>query len=253
MFGIYYDELLLKLKQSGYGCHIGDMFAGAFGYADDASILTPTKYGLNKMLCICNEFSKEFNIMFNPSKSSLIVHTPNGPLSTSAIFNGELIQSEKNAIHLGNIVGYIREEEKMSKCVGEFYGKVNLLLSQFGSVNENIRYSLFKTYCMPLYGCQLWNMSSRSINLLFTAWRKCVRRIWQVHPMTHCNLLHLICNDLPVEQQIHKRFLKFLFSILESKNKIIYLCGQLALCGSQSKLGNNINYLCDIYNISKYI
>jgi hypothetical protein len=190
--------------------------------------------------------------MFNPSKSSLIVHTPNGPLSTSVIFNGELIQSEKNAIHLGNIVGYIREEERMSKCVGEFYGKVNLLLSQFGSVNENIRYSLFKTYCMPLYGCQLWDMSSRSMNLLFTAWRKCVRRIWKVHPMTHCNLLHLICNDLPVEQQIHKRFLKFLFSILESKNKIIYLCGQLALCGSQSKLGNSINHLCDIYNIAKY-
>jgi hypothetical protein len=55
LFGIYYDELLCKLKDSGCGCKIGNVFAGAFAYADDASLLCPSKQGLNKMLDITNE------------------------------------------------------------------------------------------------------------------------------------------------------------------------------------------------------
>ena len=34
-FAIYIDELLTLLKCSGYGCMIGHIYCGAFGYADD--------------------------------------------------------------------------------------------------------------------------------------------------------------------------------------------------------------------------
>ena len=42
LFGIYIDELLKRLSQSGYGCKIGHLYYGAFGYADDVSLVAPT-------------------------------------------------------------------------------------------------------------------------------------------------------------------------------------------------------------------
>ena len=35
LFTVYFDELLLELKDSGYGCWIGNTFCGALAYADD--------------------------------------------------------------------------------------------------------------------------------------------------------------------------------------------------------------------------
>ena len=33
-------------------------------------------------------------------------------------------------------------------------------------------YSLFKSYCMPLYGSLLWDLGSPAVNIFYVAWRK---------------------------------------------------------------------------------
>ena len=48
-FPVYIDELLCKLKQSGCGRTIAHIYYGAFGYADDISLASPTIYGLKQM------------------------------------------------------------------------------------------------------------------------------------------------------------------------------------------------------------
>ena len=44
---MYIDVLLCRLKRSGYGCYIGNMFCGALGYADDVIIMAPTVTATN--------------------------------------------------------------------------------------------------------------------------------------------------------------------------------------------------------------
>ena len=39
LFAMYIDELFIRRQKSGYGCYIGCLFAGCFGYADDAYVL----------------------------------------------------------------------------------------------------------------------------------------------------------------------------------------------------------------------
>ena len=51
-FSIYIDELLIKLKKSGFGCTIGSYYFGALGYADDVVLLCPTREGLRNMIRI---------------------------------------------------------------------------------------------------------------------------------------------------------------------------------------------------------
>ena len=57
LFCIYVDNLFSELSMLGLGCHVGSEYAGAFGYADDVALLSPTMYGLKNMILICIVFS----------------------------------------------------------------------------------------------------------------------------------------------------------------------------------------------------
>ena len=68
LFSIHIDNLFLNLKQSGLGCHVGLSYAGAFGYADDIALVPPSIYGLKKMISICESYTQDYHITFNPTK-----------------------------------------------------------------------------------------------------------------------------------------------------------------------------------------
>ena len=77
LFGIYIDELLCKLQNSGFGCRIGHRYAGAFGFADDLILICPTEPGIRNMLKICESYAAEHDLMFNGAKSKLLISNPN--------------------------------------------------------------------------------------------------------------------------------------------------------------------------------
>ena len=69
LFTVYIDNLTKILKQKNVGCKIGNKFLGVFGYADDLTLLCPTLSGLREMLNTCEDYVKDYNILFNVSKS----------------------------------------------------------------------------------------------------------------------------------------------------------------------------------------
>ena len=72
LFNLYIDPLLVQLSNSGYGCHIAGVYAGALSYADDITLLCPSVWGLNEMLKIYNKYRWENNIIFNGKKTVCI-------------------------------------------------------------------------------------------------------------------------------------------------------------------------------------
>ena len=68
LFTVYLDSLIKTLKQRNIGCKIGNKFLGVFGYADDLTLICPTLSGLQEMLNVCEDFSKDYNILFNAPK-----------------------------------------------------------------------------------------------------------------------------------------------------------------------------------------
>jgi hypothetical protein len=58
LFTVYFDELINKLRAAGIGCHIGIVYAGTFGYADDLTLLAPSRYAMTAMLDICANFAR---------------------------------------------------------------------------------------------------------------------------------------------------------------------------------------------------
>ena len=74
LFSVYMDDILISLSKSRAGCHIGQQFMGAFGYADDVILVAPSKRSLYILLLeTCKAFSSKYQVKFNPQKSKLIV------------------------------------------------------------------------------------------------------------------------------------------------------------------------------------
>ena len=257
LFTIYYDELLIKLQESEIGCHIGNTFIGALSYADDIMLLAPTKASLSKMVSICNEFSKEYKVLFNfnATKSKLIVFgnkSSGGSVTDCTMqLENDAFECVKNDKHLGTKFGNNVQKSQIESTIGDMFYRCNLLLSQFSKVFSSIKYRLFKSFCMSLYGCVLWDFSSTYVEAFYTAWRKCIRRIFSLPYNTHSSFLNLLCNDLPIDSQLHLRFLKFCHQCLISSNSCLRLCSRLAMNGSRSNLCNSLNFICHKYNITK--
>ena len=112
------------------------------------------------------------------------------------------VNVKPNAVHLANIVGETNENDRIDTCLSEFNRRLNVLLSTFKHAHSHVKYILFKTYCMPLYGSQIWNFSSTSCTRFITNWYKAVRRIFNLPPMCHRRFVYQIAGDMPVEMQL---------------------------------------------------
>lgn len=249
LFTLYMDCLLQRLKDSHCGCHIGHVYCGAFGYADDLILLSPSVSGMDKLLKICEEFSEEYQIKFNASKSKhILFNTKKENISSSFHMQGDIIPTVDSDKHLGNTIGANAQEQMINARIVDMYRNTNFLISTFSAANIDIRYSLFKTYCMSVYGAQLWDFSGKYCLRFFVAWRKCVRRLLGVPSNTHNKLIHLICNDIPVEAQLHKRFIKFIISCSNHKNNNVSMSTAQVLRGSKSAVGRSWMHMNKQYN-----
>ena len=99
----------------------------AFGCADDIILLAPCKKSLCVLLEICKQFSLEFQVNFNLSKSKLIVFFLNdNDCDTSVLFNNHMISFVSSEQHLGHIIGNQVSQECIRCITNEFIKRVNV-------------------------------------------------------------------------------------------------------------------------------
>ena len=242
LFITYMNELFKELRKSRIGCHIGDMYVGALGYADDVTLLRPTLSALKSMLQIADKFGKDYNIIFNVKKYQFLVFSSDKPVP-GFYHNKVYIKSQSVANHLGHCIGPRFDKNDVKHVTDKFCVAFNSLISVFGNLSCDLKYRLFKTYCMPLYGSVLWDLSDKSVDYFFTQWRKSIRKLFTLPYTTHCNLLCHICQDFPIEYQLFSRAIKFLAKVGNSDNKVLQLCFKLAFNGSRSKVSNTLNHM----------
>ena len=125
-------------------------------------------------------------------------------------------------------------------------------LQYSNSLLVKLNTSYLKFFCMSLYGSVLWDFSSKHVEMFYTTWRRCIRRLLGLPYRTHNNLLHLICNNIPVDGQFHLRFLNFFVNNLKSDNTCVKLCALLCLRGSRSAASNSLNFITNLYSMDKY-
>ena len=71
LLSLYLDQLISLLRHIGMGCHMNGSFTGVFIYADDITLLAPSRASLALMLEQCDSFSRTHDILFNASKNKI--------------------------------------------------------------------------------------------------------------------------------------------------------------------------------------
>ena len=241
LFGMYIDELLLRLSQSGYGCKIGHFYYGALGYADDVSLLAPTLYALRKMCEIALNYAREYDIKFNPLKCQLINYSDVDDVTFH--FNDVIVPSMRKGTHLGHIIGPNTFKDVIQDASYTLAWNTNSVYHNFSHCSYDVKFKLFTSYCTSFYGCPLWNISNKGINQFYVTWRKAIRKLFNLPYKTHCNLLPTIVGTQSIECQIITCKIKFICSALQSPNVSLQHLMNIAIQGSGSCISKSINHI----------
>ena len=123
--------------------------------------------------------------------------------------NGCTIDYVEQCVHLGTIIHYDITRKNIdsskSSTVNDLFMRPNNLLADFSYTHSSTLSVLFKSYCMNVYGSQLWSYNDfRAVERFYTVWRKTIPRIWRIDKRTHNLLIHAINNCLPISLLLEK-------------------------------------------------
>jgi len=117
-----------------------------------------------------------------------------------------------------------------------------------------VQYKLVQADCISLYGGELWLLTNYNIDALCVAWRKALRRIWNLPSCMHSRLLPLICEFLPLGllDEICRRSLNFIRTCALHDSFLIRSVAQYGkiYARSQSIIGQNVLFCAQRYHRS---
>ena len=163
LFTVYVDELIARLQASGLGCNIGRSYIGVLGCAVDLTLLSPSVNALSNMFGICEEYAKEYDIVFN-CKKTVGIQFGNRCNNWVIKLNGNEIKWQRSVKHLENIIDQKLsdvEDCRFKKSI--LIGNVNNFIGNHSTLKNCSKRKLFQSYCTSFYGSELWSLSSKGL------------------------------------------------------------------------------------------
>lgn len=255
LFSVYMDGLFGKLEESGIGCRIGNLYAGGLGYADDLTLLVPSRKGLQKLIHICEAYALDYDVLFNGAKSQFLIFRGRDCQieKCTVSVNNVNITNVNKGVHLGHNLSTVDSDSMVTAANAHFWRSFNLFHADFGNIHPFVKCKLFKQYCSSFYGAPLWLLSSHAVNNVCVSWRKALRKVWRLSPMTHCNVITLLSECYPLDICLKQRFCKFTSNILKYGSVILRSVMKAALKNPFSTFCKNyteISSTCDSQDMS---
>ena len=131
LFGLYTEELAVRLRKSGYEIRIGEDKLSSLLYADDIVIMSEDSGELQEMLNIVAQYGREFGMKYNNEKSQVLVLNGEAADVGRTWDIGDLrIGRTESYKYLGITV----DEKGVDRTKQDKIGKANQRLGRLGSV-----------------------------------------------------------------------------------------------------------------------
>jgi len=133
--------------------------------------------------------------------------------------------------HLGHIIS--SDSHDKSDIINRrniLCGQINNVLCYFGRCCSVVKQRLLFTYCYSSYGSVLWDLENPYVESVCKAWRKGLRRAWGLLADTHCALLPIPSNCLPVIDELAKRSVRFIQNCLDSNSLVVRTMSSYGVC-----------------------
>ena len=170
------------------------MFVGVLAYADGIALLTPTAHACGA--CCQSVKSMLQNFVFhlmlpnrNVLSARLVVCLRKGTLFVmsehhfyNSSINGSAVEVMQSWPHLGHIISSDMDDTSdIDRCRHKLIGQINNVLCSFHQVDSIVKIGLLKSYCLSLYGCEMWLLQHFAIENICKSWRNSMRRVWGCH------------------------------------------------------------------------
>ena len=154
---------------------------------------------LQQLLSICDQYCALHSLTFNVRKSVCMFFKSKLNKScdgVSVVLSGNNINFVPETNCLGVIVNSsMKTSLDVVRQTRKFYAQANMLLCNFRYCTNDVKCTLFKSFCANMYCCPLWfNSTSSSIKKLKTSYNSALRNILLIKKpysastmfITHC-------------------------------------------------------------------
>ena len=235
----------------GVGCHMGGMWVGAAGYADDLILLSPSRTAMKKMLGACERYAEDFNLQFStdplPHKSKTKCLYFCGHMDTEYPSPLQLCGRDlpwvQHATHLGHELHQLCNMEFDANVKrAQFIDESVKIQETFGFAQPNEILEAIQTYAGHWYGSMLWDLFGEKAGQLYRSWRTTVKVTWDVPRSTHTFLVdNLLAPHLPtVKQQLIGRYVNFVKKLFNSISPEVRVVANMVARCARSTTGKNL-------------
>ena len=220
------DELSNKLNECNTECMAGTMLINHLMYADDLVVFSPYSGGMQRLLQVCTEYGINNDIKYNAKKSNMmIIRTSNDRRTNFPEFRlcGEVLKVCSETKYLGHFFSDdIRDDRDVLRQCRKLYAQGNMLLRKFHMCTPDVKVSLFRTYCTPLYTAHLWyNYRKYSMQRLTVAYNDAMRMLLKVPRYLSASQMFAELQVPACQAVIRNLMFKFICRIEKSTNSII--------------------------------
>ena len=255
---VYLDDLLVELRRLDLGCHIGGMWYGACGYADDLILLAPNRKVLQQMVSVCERYGTAHNLMFStdpvPAKSKtkclLFCGRKNNVTFPAPVkLDGKDLPWVEYAEHLGHTLHQsVTMEKDCLRAKAKFIDKTVEVRNQFAFAHPSQTLKMVRILCCDGYGSMLWELQSNPVEQMFKCWNTCVKLSWEVPRSTFTYLVegYFAKDETSFRNQILSRYPAFHRKLLLSPSKEVRILSRIVANDPRSTTCLNLRYIRDI-------
>ena len=225
----YCHEFFEILKNSGYGCHVNNVYAGVYGYSDDDLLLAPTYSALAAMIKIAESYFSVHGLQFSTdpdpkkSKTKCIAWLQNKrPLKELKLCGNNLPWVGK-IVHLGMTLTNEQNilETDMSIKKAKYVAKNVQLNQEFHFATEVTKLKINDVYNSSWFGSTLYNIYSDETVKLESSYNRSVKIMMDLPFGTHRGLIEPLSERQHLRKTLARRFLVMIDSIRKSRKPIL--------------------------------
>ena len=208
------------------------------------------------MAHICEDFADDHDIILNASKSQILQFSScSNNINMKPVLqmrNGKKIPYVESCKHLGNEISTVNKKLLIQNAKCDLNCRMNSLLADVSYCNSDTISMLFKSYCMNIYGCQIWKFYNKEVNIFYTHGEKQFAKYINYHIIRTNNILinHIIqCYPIDIILE-EKKCIKFIWGLMNSKHILFNNIIKFSLFNMSTTIGENIKYFMYKYNIA---
>ena len=97
---------------------------------------------------------------------------------------------------------------------------------------SNIQYLI--DIAVLYYGSALSSLKSTVVESMCVDWRNVLRSLWRADPRTHCDLITVVPNQIPLILSLENKCIKCISACLSTSNCIVKIITEIAICNPMS-------------------